>query len=87
MHKPGYEVEPPLDYLCIEQRSKFVHGLDMHDRMSKFKAGTGHRWIPMLMASDAKLQCFLWFAPEQTIEQTMKTSVIWEAMALFIMSP
>ena len=28
---------------------------------------TGHRWIPHTMASDAKLWCFLWYAPEQTV--------------------
>ena len=25
---------------------------------------TGHRWIPLTKASDAKLWCFLWSAPE-----------------------
>ena len=29
----------------------------------------GHRWIPFTKASEAKLWCFLWCAPEQTIEQ------------------
>ena len=32
---------------------------------------TGHRWIPLTMASDAKLWCFLWSASEQTTEQTI----------------
>ena len=30
---------------------------------------TCHRWIPLTKASDAELWCFLWSAPEQTVEQ------------------
>ena len=37
---------------------------------------TGHRWIPLAKAIDAELQCFLWAAPEETVEQTIKTAVI-----------
>ena len=37
---------------------------------------TGHRWIPLTKASDAELWCFLWSAPEQTVEQTIQTPVI-----------
>ena len=29
---------------------------------------TGHRWIPLTKASDVELWCFLWSAPEQTVE-------------------
>ena len=43
---------------------------------------TGHRWIPRTKASDAKLWCFLWFAPEPTVEQKMETPVIWDAIVL-----
>ena len=45
--------------------------------------GTGHRWIPLTKASDAKLWCFIWSAAEQTVEQTIKTPAIWGAMELF----
>ena len=41
---------------------------------------TGHRWIPVSQASEAELWCFLWSAPEQTVEQTIETSVIWDAI-------
>ena len=34
-------------------------------------------------ASDAELWCFLWSVPEQTVEQTIETPVIWDAIALF----
>ena len=42
---------------------------------------TGHRWIPLTKASDAELWCSLWSAPDPTIEQTMETPVIWDAIA------
>ena len=29
---------------------------------------TGHRWIPRTNASDAELWCFLWSAPEWTVD-------------------
>ena len=34
---------------------------------------TDHRWIPLTKASDAELWCFLGSAPEQTVEQTIKS--------------
>ena len=42
---------------------------------------TGDRGIPRTKARDAKLWCFLWSAPELTLEQTMETPVIWHAIA------
>ena len=47
---------------------------------------TGHRWIPLTKASDAELWCFLWPAPEQTVEQTTKTPVICDATTLIMTS-
>ena len=38
----------------------------------------GHRCILLTKASDAELWCFLWCAPEQTVEQTIETPVIWK---------
>ena len=32
---------------------------------------TGYRWISHTKASGAKLWCFLWFTPEQMVEQTI----------------
>ena len=46
---------------------------------------TGHRWIPVTKASDAELWCFLWSPPEQTAEQTIEMSVMWDAIT-FIMT-
>ena len=37
-------------------------------------------------ASDAELWCFLWSAPEQTVEQTREAPVILDAIALIMTS-
>ena len=42
--------------------------------------------FPLTNASDEELWCFLWSAPEQTVEQTIEMSVIWDAMALIMTS-
>ena len=47
---------------------------------------TGHRWIPLTKAIDAELWCFLGSTPEQTIEQTIETSVIWDTIVLIMTS-
>ena len=35
-----------------------------------------HRWIPVTKANDVYLWCFLWCAPEETVEQIIETPVI-----------
>ena len=47
---------------------------------------TDHRWIPLKKASDAELWCFLSSTPEQTVEQTIETPVIWDAFVLIMTS-
>ena len=47
---------------------------------------TGPRWIPLTKASDAELWCFLSSALEQTVEETIKTPVFWDAIALIMTS-
>ena len=42
--------------------------------------------LALLVTSDAELWCFLWSAPEQTVEQIIETPVILDAIAL-IMTP
>ena len=49
-------------------------------------AFAGHQWIPRTNASDAELWCFLWSAPEQTVEWTIETSVIWNVITLIMRS-
>ena len=43
---------------------------------------TGYQWIPPTKASDAKISCLLWSAPEQTFELTIDTPVIWDVIVL-----
>ena len=47
---------------------------------------TSHRWIPLTKASDAEHCFFLWSAPRQTVEWTIETPVICDAIALIITS-
>ena len=47
---------------------------------------TSHWWIPLTNASDTELWHFLWSVSEQTVEQTIGTLVIWDAVALIMMS-
>ena len=47
---------------------------------------TGPRWIPCTKASDVELWCFSWCALEQMAKQTSKIPVIWDAMAIIVMS-
>ena len=37
-------------------------------------------------ASDAEVWCFLWSAPEQTVENTIETPMIWDATTLIMTS-
>ena len=43
-------------------------------------------WDSLHNARDAPLCCFLWAAPEQTVEQTIETPMIWDAIVLIMMS-
>ena len=47
---------------------------------------TGHRWIPLTMASDMELWYYIWAAPEQTVEQTIEMPVIWDTIASIMTS-
>ena len=38
--------------------------------------------VSLTKTSDSELWCFLWSAPEQMVEQTIETPVIWDAIAL-----
>ena len=40
---------------------------------------TGHRWFPLTKASGAELCCFLWIAPEQTVDNRRLPSLGKEA--------
>ena len=42
--------------------------------------------LPLTKASDTELWCFLWSAPERTIEQAIETPVIRDAITLIMTS-
>ena len=44
------------------------------------------RWIPHIKVSDAELWRFLWSEPEQKVEQTIETLLIWDAIAFIMIS-
>ena len=46
----------------------------------------GHWWIPLTKPNYAELWYFLWSESEQTVEQTIETLVIWDAIALIMKS-
>ena len=48
---------------------------------------TGNRCIPLTKASGEEILYFLWSAPDQTVEQTIETPVILDAIALIMTSP
>ena len=47
---------------------------------------TNHYGISLAKASDEVLWCFLWSQPEQAVEQTIETPVIWDTIALIMTS-
>ena len=50
------------------------------------KFNIGHRCISLTKASHAELWCFLWSGSQQTVEETIETPVIWDAIALIMTS-
>ena len=42
--------------------------------------------FPAQRASDAEHWCFLWYAPEQPVEQTIEMPVIWDAIEIILTS-
>ena len=77
--------------------SQRVVSYDLHDMMKSSNGNifrvtdplwgesTGHWWIPLPKSSDTELWYFLWSAAEQTIEQTIETPVMLEAVSLTMM--
>ena len=82
-----------LDVTAYHMSSLFLMWY-LHDDVIKWKHfrvtgplwGQCHRQIPPTKASDAELWCFLWSPPEQTVEQTTETLVIWDAIAFLMTS-
>ena len=45
---------------------------------------TGNQCFPLPKASDAGLWCFLWYVPEQMVEQAIETTLILDAIVVII---
>ena len=61
-----------------------------HDDVIKWKHFPRYRLFcagNSTVTSDAELWCFLWSTPEPTVDKIIKTSVIWDAVALVLTSP
>ena len=71
-----------------ESYSYFAHTWWRHQMEAFFSVtgpllgeSTGYRWISLTKASDAELWCFPSSVPDQTVEQTTETPVIWDALS------
>ena len=51
-----------------------------------WRESTGHRCIPLSKVVTGSFDCFLWSAPEQTVEKTIETSLIYDAITLIMTS-
>ena len=79
-------------YMCPNHR-KSMYVMMMSSNGNIFRVtgplwgeSTDHRWILLAKASNAELWCFLWSAHEQTVEKTIETLVICDAIAVIMTS-
>ena len=75
-----------LSRKIISQELYFMNDIDLfdytHDDVIKCEIFR----VTGTKASDAELWCFLSSMPEQTVEQTIESPVIWDAIALIMAS-
>ena len=78
--------------LIIQMLVSYKYGMNSvisHDDVIKWKHFLRNwpfdQWIPRTKASDTELWCILWSAPEQTVEWTIETLVIWEKIVLIML--
>ena len=57
-----------LESYLVKQFMMILNGNVFRITGPLWEESTGHRWIPLTKASDAKLWCFLWYGPHQTVE-------------------
>ena len=80
-------VSQPMDFIeHILNMMRSSNGNSFRVTGPLWGESTGHWRIPLTKASDVELWCFLWSAPEQTVEQTIETLVIWDAITLIMTS-
>ena len=66
-------------------RSRWRHQMETFSALLALCEGESTGGFPLTKASDAELWCFRWSEPEQMVEQTIETPMIWDAIA-FIMT-
>ena len=69
----------------VEQRHLVNENTWNHDDVIKWKHFPRYRHF-VRGAIDAELWCFLWCAPEETVEQAVEVTVIWDAMTSIVTS-
>ena len=81
-------IRPCIIYLTVLVHSWWRHQMETFSAFLALFCGefADHRCISRTKSSDAELWCFRWSAPEPTVEQTMATPVIWDAIALIMTS-
>ena len=84
-----------IDHITLHTNNiAYWENLESHNMMSSnvnifcvtgplWGESTSHQWIPFIKASCMEL---FWSVLEQTVEQTMETLVIWDAIMLIMMS-
>ena len=74
-------------YLISQQGPSSRSRICYHNDVIKWKHFPYYwRFVRGILWSTVELWCFLWHAPEQTVEQTIGTPVIWDTIALIITS-
>ena len=68
----GFSMNNPLNLTCMMTSSNGNIFRVTGPLCGEF---TDHRWTPLTKASSAELWCFLWSAPEQTVEYTIEILV------------
>ena len=81
-------IKPCIIYWIVLVHSWWRHQMETFSVLLALFCGefADHLWISRTKSSDAELWCFLWSAPEPTVEHTMATPVIWEAITLIMTS-
>ena len=80
----GCNSDIPRPPLTVQSMMTSSNGNIFRVTSPLWRESTGLRWIPLTKISDAELWWFLWSTPEQTVEQTIDTLVIWNAIALIM---
>ena len=73
-----------LRYWLLPINAWWLNQMETVSALLAFCAGNSP--ITVTKASGAELWCFLWSAPEPTVEQTMETLVIWDATEVIFFS-